>query len=96
MKDWIARLYSRWLYHKRELRAIEIERQIREQLEQQYATANKALKDSLEIADQHIEVYRTRIAYQENIISELKAKQVLTQKPKRIQRRKTSRKGKRV
>jgi hypothetical protein len=96
MKAWITELYMRWLHHKKETFAISIEQQIREQLQQQYGNYIKGLKDSLIIADSTLEYLRERVTTQENLISELKTSQGFTQKPKRIQRRKPSRKGKRV
>jgi len=94
VKDWITDLYRRWLHLRIENHAGDIERQIREQLEQQYSNKLNQLEYSLMIADQGVDIYRRTLQEKEALINELKAKQSLTQKPKTVKRRKPSRKGK--
>jgi hypothetical protein len=101
--DWIDGGLERRRVRKVSTYAGELEFQIREQLNQHHQTRLNAVRQegfdegvsrTRQTYQNEYDLLRAAVHTKEVIISELKASKVLTQKPKRTQRRKSSRKGK--
>jgi hypothetical protein len=104
-QDWLDGFIERRRVFRLSSFAGDIERQIREQLNQHHqariadvrqAAFEEGVSRTRETYQREYDLLRAQVHAKEVIISELKASQILTQKPKRIQRRKQSRKGKRI
>jgi hypothetical protein len=103
--DWLDGYIERQRVRGVSAHAGELEWQIREQLNQHHQSRlnqvrqegfDEGVRRTRETYQNAYDLLRAAVHTKEVIISELKAKQVLTQKPKRIQRNSKSRKSKRV